>query len=545
MFDTKYSKIVLLPLLAFALSSMLLLLPYNNIQFIILAGFPFLLIVAGFIFKRKLILELKPVDISWILFIILGFVSFLWATNPSLVWYRGFAFIGLFIISLLFRDLIKYPLIRKMFPLLMSGLFIIIFVQHLMAVHFEITFLDKSWNNFLSRNSNVTTCYLVSLFPFLLFKQSKNQFYRFFKILSSILILNILFLANVKIVILSFLMIMIYYFYSNQRKLLFVLFSMLVFGVIILNGFFSYDEIMSTYFSEIYKPDTFSRMSLVDLSKSLIQKNPIIGVGQGNWVTEVYNADLSLISPFNNSDDFVRLHSHNIYLKIAGELGVLGLLLFLIPFVITIYTGIKKRLEFDYVDKAAFATVLSYLLVSCYYGGINLYEYNFSGVEVLAFICMGILSRKLFDKGYLVNYIVIIPLIVITTIWFTYSAISWHNVHSVIHHKESMPISDKIDNLTNCYNSTFFNHYGFNNPIDKGIAELYAQNGDIDKAMKHYEQMVELSPYDCNGLLSYSKFLIANNMEFDKAKSMLQKILSIQNTHIETQTLLSELDQIK
>ncbi len=530
MFESNFSKYLLLPLLGIAIASMLMLLPYNNIQFIVFAAFPLLLALGAALTKRKLLLDLKFIDLFWVGFVLLAFTSYFWATNPALVWYKGFCFLGLFLISIIFRDLIKYPLIRRFFPLLMSVLFLVIFIQHLLAVHFDTSFFDASWNTFLNRNSNVTTCYLVTLFPFLLFKQSKNQFYRFVKILSAILILNILFLANVKIVILSLLMIMLYYFWSNQRKLLFVLFSMAVFGIVIINGFFSYDELMAKYFADIYKPDAFSRLDLAHLSIDLFRDNPLLGVGSGNWITEVYSQDLSGISYYSQSDDYTRLHSHNIFLKIAGELGLVGLVLFLSPFVMTIYRGLQRVGELDYIEKASFAAVISYLCVSNYYGGVNLYEYNFSGVEVLAFISMGILSRKLFSTRNSVNYFVTLPLTLLSIIWFTYSAVSWHSIHTVLNHQDDINTASKISSLKECYSSTFLTSYGFDRPLDLELAELYASIDDKDNAIKHYDQLLQLSPYNCIGLLSYSQFLIDNDLDVAKAQELLLRVQSIQNS---------------
>ena len=498
MFESNFNKYLLLPLLGLALASMLMLLPFNNLQFIIFAAFPFLMLTGAVLTKRKLLLDIKSVDLFWVGFTLLGFLSYLWATNPALVWYRGFSFLGLFLISLIFRDLIKYPLIRRFFPFLLSVLFLVIFLQHLLAVHF-------------------------------------------LKILSAILILNILFLANVKIVILSLLMIMLYYFWSNQRKLLFILFTMAVFGIIIINGFFSYDELMAKHFADIYKPDNFSRLDLANLSIDLIRENPLVGVGKGNWITEVYNQDLREIGYYNQLDDYSRLHSHNLFLKIAGELGVIGLFLFLSPFVITLYHGFKKVSELDYVEKASFASVLSYLCVSTYYGGVNLYEYNFSGVEVLAFASMGILSNKLLNTRKSINYFVTLPLTILTIIWFLFSAISWHSIHTVLHHNNDVSINSKIEKLTDVYSSTFLTTYGFDRLLDLDIAELYASNNDSNKAIFHYERMMALAPYNCTGLVSYSQFLIDNNLDLNKAKEILLKVKSIQPSP-EVDQLLSQLN---
>jgi hypothetical protein len=323
---------------------------------------------------------------------------------------------------------------------------------------------------------------------------------------------------------------MLYYFWSNQRKLLFVLFSMAVFGIVILNGFFSYDELMTKYFADIYKPDNFSRLDLVHLSLDLIRDNPLWGVGKGNWITEVYSQDLNGLAYYSQSDDYNRLHSHNLFLKIAGELGIIGLLLFLSPFVMIIFRGLKRVGDFDYVEKASFAAVISYLCVSTYYGGVNLYEYNFSGVEVLAFVSMGVLSRKLFATANTVNYLVTLPLTLLSIIWFSYSAISWHNIHMSLNHKEDIDIQSKIAALTDCYSSTFLTNYGFDRPLDLEIAELYASIDDNDNAIKHYEQLVQLSPYNCIGLLSYSQFLVDKNVDLSRSKELLLRVKSIQNS---------------
>jgi hypothetical protein len=113
MFNNNYSKFVLVPILGLMLSALLLLLPYNNLQFIIFSSFPLLLVAGGLLTKRRLLVEVKYVDLFWFALGAMGFLSYFWATNPTLVWYRGFCFLGLISISLIFRDLIRYPLIRN------------------------------------------------------------------------------------------------------------------------------------------------------------------------------------------------------------------------------------------------------------------------------------------------------------------------------------------------------------------------------------------------------------------------------------------------
>ena len=71
--------------------------------------------------------------------------------------------------------------------------------------------------------------------------------------------------------------------------------------------------------------------------------------------------------------------------------------------------------------------------------------------------------------------------------------------------------------------------YGFDRPLDLDIAELHDANNDIDNALERYEMMLELAPYNCNGLLSYSKFLIDKDLSLDKAKSLLLRAEGIQS----------------
>lgn len=523
-----------------ALLSMLLLIPFNNIQFIILAGFPIGFSILALLFKKPFKFNFISLDYCWFLFLGLGLVSFLWATNPALVWYPLFGWMALFAIMLIFRKVSESEKFQHRLSILFIILFVVTFVQHMLAVHLDITFLDKNWNNFLSRNSNVTTCYLIALFPFVLLRPTRFQFFRFAKLFFSILVLNILFLANVKVAIISFLVVLLYYFWSKKRKLLFVLFSFGVFGLFILNGLISYDEWMETNFNALYKKDNFSRIDLLKLSIDSIKENLLLGVGLGNWDANVYSQDLSQMTGLNASSEFYRLKSQALIAKVAVELGLLGFALFNIPWIVTIYKAFKSNDTLSYLEKSSLASLIVYLICSAYYGGINLYEYNFSGVEVLAFINLGIVSRKLFQVKFKVPHIALSSVAIITTAWFVFSAMQWHKLHEILVKDQNVNSKDKIEKLKSIYDFNFLTHFG-NTSLDLTIADMYAKSDEPFLGEPYYNILLSIDPYDCDGLLAYSQYKNEIVKEHDQALKLALKAYAIQNTHSELNLHLADL----
>ena len=91
---------------------------------------------------------------------------------------------------------------------------------------------------------------------------------------------------------------------------------------------------------------TSSRFPLYEAALNLIQRDPLRGAGLGSDVVRQYIKDFRL---YHGSAPFV--HAHNLYLQVAIETGLLGVMAFLASIFATVRRGF--RAVHDAADGAA------------------------------------------------------------------------------------------------------------------------------------------------------------------------------------------------
>jgi len=127
--------------------------------------------------KRHPIL-ISALDISWVAFIGMGLLSFLWANDGALIWMRSFGWITYFTWMIMIRLIIKIPENKDTVHNWLIGLFILslLFVFGIIAFHkFEVT-IPFFWENFYGNNENVTMLHLTLLLPYFLYCTNKSWF---------------------------------------------------------------------------------------------------------------------------------------------------------------------------------------------------------------------------------------------------------------------------------------------------------------------------------------------------------------------------------
>ena len=121
---------------------------------------------------------------------------------------------------------------------------------------------------------------------------------------------------------------------------------------------------LSTLANPINDSSINERLSYYNLSLQSIKDDPIIGMGLGNWKIEsipyVLNDKRSYIVPY---------HSHNDFLQIGAELGLIGLGLYLIIFGLIFYLLYKLFLS-NRIDKNFLEALLLFFV--CYLVDANL-----------------------------------------------------------------------------------------------------------------------------------------------------------------------------
>lgn len=525
---------------------------WDNLQFIMMAAIP----VLGFAYllyqDKQMPVKILSADVGWFVFLGLGFLSFFWAINPSLIWYQGFGWLSLVLWMLLFRTLAVRQTAITIMPLLFLLFFLVLTMHHLVALFFNVQ-IDENWNHFFGKNAKYTSTFLVCFYPYLLFFKSKYRIVLFLQLFFTAGIFLILYITNAQWAIVSLLLIGIYYLWNHQPRkdfysILGVLASFLFFIVTL--SFFNPKLVASlpgvktiADLSISYKYYLFHNSWLTFLD------NPFVGIGLGNWHLDAYKTVVNDIPAFNNPNIFSRYRSHNLYSRHFAELGIIGGLAFLYPIVTVILKGWSKTMKDKYFHQAAYASLMVYLITSFFYNDVNFYEFNFSSIQLLAFCALGILTSEFSSDITLAKWMKVGFLLLALTslVWFVSAKLDndfyWKTKQLIRKEKTE----ESIQALEKLYHPVFKTTHGFkdkyshNRSLPFELAVLYQEQEAYSKAQFYYEKALALAPNDENILLTYAQFLYRIKGDSINAKKYALKIYSIQQNHYETNLLLAKI----
>ncbi len=117
-------------------------------------------------------------------------------------------------------------------------------------------------------------------------------------------------------------------------KLLFPLIAMMIGAVAI--------PAVHERFNGVFVND--GRVKIWKVAVKAIEEHPISGIGIGNF--QPFNNEYIIQHPEFNTGENI-LHTHNVYLKMFAELGVVGLIVFLIFSIVIIVKAVKVARNFD------------------------------------------------------------------------------------------------------------------------------------------------------------------------------------------------------
>jgi len=518
-------------------------------RFTIFSLIPFLSFSYLLFCGKKVKLEINLLDIAYIIFLGVGFLSYFWAINKSLIWYLAFGYLGFGLWIFLLRNLLFCNKVKNYLPILPILFFGIIQIYVMYAV--TLGGIKESlveWNNFFSYNSNYTTTLLVSLLPFFLFYKSNSFLVKFLKLTSIIFTGYLIFLVRAKGVLLSSIIIGFYYLWIklSQKKfwsLIFFLAVLLCFGLTIIDD---YSDL--PILNEIGSSSDSNRFFMIKSSIEIFKDKPFLGIGLGNWFMEAYNRDITEIVGLD-VHNFIRLGNHNLYSQHLAEIGILGFIGYYFSFIIVLCRGVKKQIKKNNLELAALASILVYMITSIVYRDVNVYENHFSGVQFLAFCSLGLLTKErvtiiqLSNKGL----IIIWGLSFLTFFWFIY----YHQTSRIyakaqeiaeINSNKSLLLLESIYHPVFKTTHQFYRHSaGANQSIALKIAQLYQEKTNYDKAEEYYDKAFRNTPNDEHVLMAYSKFMLRHRNDYNKAKNFLLIINKNQKNHLEVNLLLAEI----
>jgi O-antigen ligase len=321
---------------------------FRLLSFSVINTFSFIYIFTVPDLSKLLFKALKTkISILILCFISWGLLSSLYADNVNQVFLRSFSFFNFY-----FSFLILYVLIAfNKFKEYQIGYFMCLVVIAQLASSYNafiqiinITQYNFSYNVFLNGffpNRNITAAVYLYQLPFLIYILiiSKSNLVKIISGLSCFSLVYMIFLmsARTSYVILTVLLIfylLIFIISANKKTISFFgVFSItlvlsFVFSTYSLgldNSAHAVNRINTIDFEE---ESTNTRLRYYQYGIEQIIKNPIFGVGLGNWKIESIERDkeniISYIIPYT---------MHNDFLEVGAELGVLGIVFYLSIFI--------------------------------------------------------------------------------------------------------------------------------------------------------------------------------------------------------------------
>ena len=327
---------------------------------------------------------LSKINLSFLLFLFISLASFFWATNltESVVkfsyWFN--VYICFFLASFFFRHISL-----KVISLIITS-FLLIHLSIVLSEYINIinntvfTFEYANYLKGLASNKNISSALIFFCLPFVFISaiSYKNYFYSIFIFILSLLSFYLIFASSSRSVFISlsvaiffiFCFMLFLYFtkikYDRKAfiKPIFILFFvplLISYSVFNTVSFNKSDVSISDRISTINIDDTSTsnRLRFYNHALDQVYNSPFIGVGLGNWKFESIKYDSLNIRGY-----IVPYHVHNDFLEIATEIGLLGLLSYLLIFMFSVFILIKLLINSKNTYDVLIVLFLSIFLIS-------------------------------------------------------------------------------------------------------------------------------------------------------------------------------------
>ena len=314
-------------------------------------------------FKKNIIefIRYKPFSILC-LFILWGLFSFLYAVNSIevLVKFVRWIQIPLTLINLIFiYSEYKFDFVK--FISLIIALVLIVELYFSYSPYFQIeqvTDYNFSFANIIkgaTGNKNITAASILIKTPFVIYLiyNFKNQLIRFLILILSFSAFYMVFLLSARSSIIAFFLVLTFLSIISFKKIikwknkvdksaLLLIVSTFIFSALLFqfnfrdNNTASFTKRVSTINSD--DTSTQQRLRFYNHSIEQIKTNPIFGVGLGNWKIKSIDYDKEDVEGY-----IIPYHTHNDFLEIGTELGLVGLFLYVLVFYFPFINVVRSK----------------------------------------------------------------------------------------------------------------------------------------------------------------------------------------------------------
>ena len=311
------------------------------------------------IFKKSI--RFKPF-IFLIGFIIWGLISYLYALNQDEVIVKTIRWVQLPLSLFILMNFFQNNYLHYVKAISIGVSIILLFELYFTySTYFQLTQYkpyDFSYAYILkgaTGNKNINAASLLIKIPFLIYLiyQFKNHIVKYFLTIILIFTSYLIFILSSRSSIISFFIILTifilkYIYLSAKNKTLikdisyFLILSGLSFSLLLFAVNFSGNNSASIIkrASTINTEDTSTQQRLRFYQHSFDQllENPLIGVGLGNWKIKSIDYDKEDVVGYT-----IPYHTHNDFLEISTELGIIGLTLYLLIFIFPFFDLFKYK----------------------------------------------------------------------------------------------------------------------------------------------------------------------------------------------------------
>ncbi len=274
---------------------------------------------------------------------------------------------------------------------------------------------------------------------------------------------------------------------------------------------------------ELKEGNAQHRIVLWKKSFLLFREHPLFGVGAGNWKIEILKYD---VTKATKSGPVVPRRTHNDYLSVITETGIVGFLLYISIFILVIYQAIYILKSTENKEDIVFILVLLFALTG--YLVYSFFSFPKERIEtqiflnsIMAYIVYKYTlikkpknDKKISNSKFAKPVKFLILAFLLIAVKSGYDRVNAEiNVNKIFNLVQSQKY-DKIYDLIEDANSPFANLTPFTEPLIKiQGAMLFQQNANLDDVLPYYEKALKIDPYHVKTYMELAQIYSSNGLD--------------------------------
>ena len=246
------------------------------------------------------------------------------------------------------------------------------------------------------------------------------------------------------------------------------------------------------------------RLKIWKKTATMIGDHPLMGVGAGNWkvVMPSYGLDSTVFAKGYYAPDRV----HNVYLQIASESGIPGVIFYVGFWLIIVWTGFSFLRKTDNENKKIMVILmlagLSAVAVDAMFSFANERVEHSIYMTLMAGIIVGLYAQETLGAGHKIVtpkriWVILLVVVAAFNLFLAKKRLDFENhlMNAVAYNdqKQFMKTLDEVKQGTN----EFFTIDITGNPLEMYSGIAYKEQKNFDAAMKDFNKAVMYSPYNC------------------------------------------------